>query len=80
MKLFAGLSRTDYQDVFRAIGAMIDDRGLQDVRIWEHADGIVVQAHKAREGEYETILYTDEDLKVLLEESYERRNRKAATS
>lgn len=74
MKLFAGLSRTDYQDVFRAIGAMLDERCLLDVRIWEYADGIVVQGRKAREGEYETIMYSDDDLRILLEDSYERRN------
>ena len=77
MKLFAGLSRTDYQDVFRAIGAMLDERELRDVRIWEHADGLVVQGHKAREGEFETIVYSDDDLRQLLEESYERRNQSA---
>ena len=33
MKLFAGLSRTDYQDLFRAIGAMLDEEGLRDVRL-----------------------------------------------
>ena len=77
MKLFAGLSRTDYQDVFRAIGAMLDERNLRDIRIWEYGDGIVVQGHKARTGEYETIMYTDDDLRALLEDSYERRNRLA---
>ena len=42
MKLFDGISRTDYQDLFRAIGLMLDQRNLRDVRIWEHAEGLVI--------------------------------------
>lgn len=73
MKLFAGLSRTDYQDLFRAIGAMLDEEGLRDVRIWEHGDGMVVQGRRTSEGEYESILLSDESLKSLLAAVYERR-------
>ncbi len=48
MKLFDGISRTDYQDLFRAIGLMLDQRNLRDVRILEHADGLVIQRLPAR--------------------------------
>ncbi len=76
MKLFAGLSHTDYQDILRAVGAFLDERSLRDVRIWEHEDGMVIQArsHEDSESPYETFLLTDEDLSALLHKAYERRN------
>ena len=73
MKLFAGLSRTDYQDLFRAIGATLDEEGLSDVRIWEHGDGMMVQGRRSAGGEYESILLSDERLQMLLEAVYDRR-------
>ena len=73
MKLFAGLSRTDYQDLFRAIGAMLDEEGLRDVRLWEHGDGMMIQGRRASDGEYESILLSDDVLRSLLEAVYERR-------
>jgi hypothetical protein len=73
VKLFDGLSRTDYQDLFRAIGAMLDEEGLRDIRIWEHGDGMVVQGRRSSEGEYESILLSDESLQTLLGAVYERR-------
>jgi hypothetical protein len=70
---FAGLSQTDYQDVFRAIGAWIDTRGWRAVRVWEHADGIIVQGHTSPDEGYQTVLLTDDDLRALLAEAYRRR-------
>ena len=77
MKLFAGLSQTDYQDILRAIGAFRDERSLRDIRIWEHEDGLIIQARRSHEDSdspYETFLLTDEDLSTLLHQAYERRN------
>ena len=76
MKLFAGLSRSDYQDLFRAVGALLDEQRLQDVRLWEQADGLLLQARRVDEGGadvYETFLLTDVDLLDLLNRSYRRR-------
>lgn len=74
MKLFTGLERTDYQDLLRTIGALLDNLGLRDVRLWEHEDGLVVQGRSAAgEGAYETRLFTDDDLRSLLNEAYHRR-------
>ena len=78
MKLFNGISRTDYQDLFRAIGLMLDDKGLRDIRIWEHADGLIVQGCRAGESTFESTLLTDEDLSELLVESYGRRSQESA--
>lgn len=80
MKLFEGLSRTDYQDVLRAIGALLDERQLRDIRIWEHEHGIIIQgrhAHGAISNTYETILLTDDDLQEILRLAYQRRGHAA---
>ena len=76
MKLFAGLSRTDYQDILRAVGAMIDARGWRDVRIWEHADGLLVQGRRTGVGEFEQMALTDAELDKVLQEAYARRSRR----
>ena len=73
MKLFEGLSRTDYQDLFRAIGLMIDQQELRDIRIWEHAGGMVIQGCRAGEATYQSLTLNDEDLLAMLHESYSRR-------
>jgi len=76
MKLFAGLDRTDYQDIFRAIGAMLDDQQFVDVRLWEHEDGVIIQGRQntgAGLGRYQTYLLSDDDLRDLLNEAYSRR-------
>jgi hypothetical protein len=78
MNLFTGLSRTDYQDLFRAIGALIDEHGLHNVRLWEHENGLVLQGESApgasTEGMFQTTLLTDADLEALLADSYQRRS------
>ena len=73
MKLFDGISRTDYQDLFRAIGLMLDQRNLRDVRIWEHADGLVIQGCPPGGATYQTLMLTDDDLDNLLHSAYGRR-------
>ena len=35
MRIFAGLSHTDYEEVFRAIGALVDERGWRNVTVME---------------------------------------------
>jgi hypothetical protein len=81
MKLFQGMSRTDYQDVLRAIGLFIDDHGYTDVRILEIEDGLVIQGRVADRRElgktaYETFLITDEDVKVMVRDAFQRRDQK----
>jgi hypothetical protein len=73
MKIFDGLPRTDYQDLLRALGLMLDERGLRDIRIWEHADGMIVQGRKSGSPTYETITFTDNQLHEILRDSYRRR-------
>jgi len=76
MKLFAGLGTSDYQDVLRAIGALLDDQRYRDVRIWEHEDGLILQGRQEDGGSisgYQTFLLSDDDLREMLGEAYQRR-------
>jgi hypothetical protein len=84
MKLFRGMSRTDYQDVLRALGGFIDERGFTDVRIVEIEDGLVLQGRVADRREigqagFETFLITDEDLKEMVRDGFRRRGQKPPT-
>ncbi len=81
MRLFSGLTRSDYQDVLRALGYFIDDHGYVDVRIVESDDGLVFQGRPLKrknmgENLYDTFLISDEELKEMVRESYKRRRRK----
>lgn len=78
MKLFHGLKRSDYQDVLRTIGALIDERGYCDIRIVETEDGLVLQGRVLDrrgigEASYDTYLITDEDIKVMVGDAFRRR-------
>ena len=75
MKIFDGVSRTDYQDLLRMIGLMLDERELRDVRIWEHADGLMLQGCPPGKATFETIMLTDADLHEMLRASYKRRGK-----
>ena len=81
MKLFRGMKRSDYQDVLRALGYFIDDRGYTDVRIVETDDGVVLQGriaerHAIGESSYDTFLITDDDVKVMVRDAFLRRGQK----
>lgn len=81
MKLFQGMAHTEYQDVLRALGHFIDDRGYSDVRIIEIEDGIVVQGRVADRREigkssFDTFLITEQDLKEMIADSFRRRGQK----
>ncbi len=78
MKLFRGLSRSDYQDVLRAIGAYIDEHGYSDIRIIETEDGIVLQGrvetrNNLGEASYDTFLITDDDIKKMVRDAFQKR-------
>jgi hypothetical protein len=75
MKLFDGLGGTAYQDVLWAIGSLIDDHQIRDVRLWEHENGLVLQGRKTNEGSrgaFHTVLLTDEELRNLVASAYQR--------
>jgi hypothetical protein len=82
MKLFDGVSQTDYQDILRALGRFIDAHQYIDIRIVETEDGLIFQGRpalhsgKAKPGpQIETYLITDDDLQQLLRDAYAQRGK-----
>jgi len=82
MKLFDGVSQTDYQDILRALGRFIDAHQYIDIRIIEAEDGLIFQGRpsprsgKAKPGpQIETYLITDDDLQQLLRDAYAQRGK-----
>lgn len=81
MKLFHGLKHSDYQDVLRTIGMLIDERGYTDIRIIETEDGLVLQGRldsriQLGEAAFDTYLITDEDLRIMQQDASVRRNQR----
>ena len=76
MRLFEGLDRTDYQDVLRALGYLCQSRGWCNLRIVECEDGLILQYTETREpANFATYHFSDDDLQVLLRNSYFRRRK-----
>lgn len=83
MKLFHGLNRSDYQDVLRTIGLLIDERGYSDIRIIETEEGLVLQGrletrNQVGESAFDTYLITEEDIRLMQQDASVRRNQKPA--
>ncbi len=84
MKLFDGMGKTDYQDVLRAVGRLVDEYGYRDIRMFETEDGLILQGRRltgkidAPAGAYETTFFTDQDVETILSESYRLRKPSAS--
>lgn len=81
MKIFAGLSRTDYEDVFRAVGALIDEQGWSNVSLLEVEEGLIVQVmtktgQRDLKPRLETYLLTDTDIERVLRDAVMRRKKR----
>ena len=75
MKLFAGLDRTDYQDILRALGRMCDERGWRNVRMIEYDDGLIVQYTEGPGSQrFRMTIFSDDELRDLLSDAYARRS------
>ena len=78
MRLFAGLSRTDYEEVFRAIGALLDERGWTNVALMEVEEGLVLQgmpkATYQDKPTLEVYLLTDADVEAVMRDALARRH------
>ena len=78
MRLFAGLSRTDYEEVFRAIGALLDERGWTNVALMEVEEGLVLQGTPKvtyqEAPSLEVYLLTDSDVEAVMRDALSRRH------
>ena len=85
MRLYEGGPRQDYEEVLRALGALLDERGMREVLVAETRDGYLVQGLVTRPraedrpwaggqpGEKETFTFEDEDIGAFIEEAHARR-------
>ena len=87
MRIYEGSPRQDFEEVFRSMGAFIDERGMKDVLLLEAPDGYIVQglvANEAAGGAWseslgsqtkETLTFLDDDIARFMEEAGARRGR-----
>jgi hypothetical protein len=87
MRIYEGSPRQDFEEVFRSIGAFIDQRGMREILLVEAPDGFIVQGivtagaaggtwsesmgHQAKE----TLTFLDDDIGRFMEESIARRGK-----
>jgi hypothetical protein len=85
MRIYEGSPRQDFEEVFRSIGAFIDQRGMREILLVEAPDGFIVQGvvtSGASGGAWsesmgsqgkETLTFLDDDIARFMEESAARR-------
>jgi hypothetical protein len=86
MRIYEGSPRQDFEEVFRSIGAFLDQRGMREVLLAEAPDGFIVQGLVATQGASgwsdtmgqivkETLTFLDDDIARFMEEAVARRGR-----
>lgn len=87
MRIYEGSPRQDFEEVFRSIGAFLDQRGMKDVLLVEAPDGFIVQGlvvSGANTGTWsesvgtqvkETLTFLDDDIARFMDEAAARRGR-----
>ena len=87
MRIYEGSPRQDFEEVFRSMGAFIDERGMKDILLLEAPDGYIVQGlvtSGASGGAWseslgaqtkETLTFLDDDIARFMEEATARRGR-----
>jgi hypothetical protein len=88
MRIYDGSPRQDFEEVFRSIGAFIDQRGMHEVLLLEAPDGFIVQgivtagassgsawSESLGHQEKETLTFLDDDIARFMEESLARRGK-----
>ena len=84
MRIYEGSPRQDFEEVFRSIGAFLDQRGMREVLLAEAPDGFIVQGLVATQGNTgwsdtmgqvtkETLTFLDDDIARFMEEAVARR-------
>jgi hypothetical protein len=85
MRIYEGSPRQDFEEVFRSIGAFLDQRGMKEILLVEAPDGFIVQGlvsstggdsgwseamgHQAKE----TLTFLDDDIARFMDEAVARR-------
>jgi hypothetical protein len=85
MRIYEGSPRQDFEEVFRSIGAFIDQRGMKDVLLLEAPDGFIVQgvvvsgtsggtwSDSMGSQSKETLTFLDDDIARFMDEAIARR-------
>ena len=85
MRIYEGSARQDFEEVFRSIGAFLDQRGMKDVLLLEAPDGFIVQglvtsgkaggtwSESVGTQSKETLTFLDDDIARFMEEAGARR-------
>ena len=86
MRIYEGSPRQDFEEVFRSIGAFLDQRGMKEVLLVEAPDGFIVQGLVTSGGTAsgawseslgqqmkETLTFLDDDIARFMEEAVARR-------
>jgi hypothetical protein len=86
MRIYEGSPRQDFEEVFRSIGAFLDQRGMHEVLLAEAPDGFIVQglvmSGASGSGAWseslgsqvkETLTFLDDDIARFMEEALARR-------
>lgn len=86
MRIYEGSPRQDFEEVFRSIGAFLDERGMREVLLAEAPDGFIVQGlvtSGTSTGSWsdsmgsivkETLTFLDDDIARFMEEAVARRS------
>ncbi|HXI79178.1 MAG TPA: hypothetical protein VNM34_00025 [Verrucomicrobiae bacterium] len=87
MRIYEGSPRQDFEEVFRSIGAFIDQRGMREILLVEAPDGFIVQgvvvagqsggtwSESLGQQSKETLTFLDDDIARFMEESVARRGK-----
>jgi hypothetical protein len=87
MRIYEGSPRQDFEEVFRSIGAFLDQRAMHEVLLVEAPDGFIVQGLVTSGGgtgawsesigqqSKETLTFLDDDIARFMEESVARRGK-----
>ena len=85
MRIYEGSPRQDFEEVFRSIGAFLDQRAMKDVLLMEAPDGFIVQglvtsgasssawSDSMGSQSKETLTFLDDDIARFMEEAAARR-------
>ena len=90
MRIYEGSPRQDFEEVFRSIGAFLDQRSMKEVLLAEAPDGFIVQglvssgvdggawSESMGTQTKETLTFLDDDIARFMDEALARRNHAVA--